>query len=182
MDFAPAYIPEVVLVKPKVFGDARGFFLEAWREDKFASAGLPLHFVQDNRSRSSRWTLRGLHYQVIKPQGKLVQVVRGSVFDVAVDVRSGSPTYGQWVGVELSDTNHYMLWVPPGFAHGFLALSDSVDLIYKCTDFYAPQYERVIRWDDPTIAIDWPLPSGIMPLLSARDGSARGLDAAEVLR
>jgi dTDP-4-dehydrorhamnose 3,5-epimerase len=180
MKFEPTRIPEVVLVKPRVFGDARGFFLESWQREAFAKAGLTCDFVQDNHSRSSQWILRGLHYQVQRPQGKLVRVTRGAVFDVAVDLRTDSSTYGQWAGAMLSEENHLMLWVPPGFAHGFLALTEQVDFMYKCTDYYAPQLERVIRWDDPRIAIEWPLPPGVTPKLSARDanGASFGADSS----
>jgi len=169
MEFIPTRIPDVLLVKPKVFGDSRGYFLETWQSDRFAAGGLPQVFVQDNHSHSTQWILRGLHYQIEQPQGKLVRVSRGAVFDVAVDLRRSSPTFGQWVGAELSDTNHHMLWVPPGFAHGFLTLSERVDFQYKCTDFYAPQYERVLQWNDPELGIDWPLPPGVVPQLAARD-------------
>jgi dTDP-4-dehydrorhamnose 3,5-epimerase len=179
MEFVPTRIPDVVLIKPKVFGDQRGFFLESWQEKKFAEAGIATRFVQDNHSRSSQWTLRGMHYQIQQTQGKLVRVSRGSVFDVAVDARKSSPTFGQWVGVELSDTNHHMLWVPPGFAHGFLALTDAVDFLYKCTDLYAPQYERTMRWNDPHVGIEWPIPVGITPLLATRDASAGELRQIE---
>ena len=172
MEFLPTRIPEVVLIKPKVFGDNRGRFLETWQQGTFAAAGIAASFVQDNHSHSSQWTLRGLHYQIQQPQGKLVRVTRGAVFDVAVDARRSSPTFGQWVGVELSDANHHMLWVPPGFAHGFLALSEVVDFLYKCTDFYAPPHERTIRWNDPDVGIEWPLPAGVSPLLAARDSAA----------
>lgn len=156
MKITPSRIPEVLLVEPDVFGDSRGFFLESWHAQKFAAQGLDVAFVQDNHSRSSRGVLRGLHYQLQQPQGKLVRVVCGAVFDVAVDIRSGSPTFGQWVGAELSGENHRQLYVPPGFAHGFCVLSESADFLYKCTDFYAPQYEQGIRWNDPDIGIDWP--------------------------
>jgi dTDP-4-dehydrorhamnose 3,5-epimerase len=179
MEFVPTRIPDVVLIRPKVFGDARGFFLESWNERTFAGAGFDLRFVQDNHSRSVRWTLRGLHYQVRQAQGKLVRVVSGTVFDVAVDLRRSSPTFGQWVGEILSDENHHMLWVPPGFAHGFLVLSDTADFVYKCTDFYAPEYERSLRWDDPDVGIEWPLPQGQEPLLSAKDRNASALAGAE---
>jgi dTDP-4-dehydrorhamnose 3,5-epimerase len=172
-------IPEVVLIRPKVFGDQRGFFLESWEERKFAAAGLNLRFVQDNHSRSSKSTLRGLHYQVKQPQGKLVRVVSGSVFDVAVDVRRSSPTFGRWVGVELSSENHCQLWVPPGFAHGFVVLTEYADFLYKCTDFYAPQYERCIRWDDPDLRIDWRLPPATEPLVSAKDAAGVNFSDAE---
>jgi dTDP-4-dehydrorhamnose 3,5-epimerase len=175
MEFVATRIPEVVLIKPKVFGDQRGFFLESWQERKFRDAGIDARFVQDNHSRSSQWVLRGLHYQVRQPQGKLVRVTRGAVFDVAVDVRRGSPTFGQWVGAELDDVNHHMLWVPAGFAHGFLVLSESVDFVYKCTDFYAPEHERTILWSDPAIGIDWPIPAGGAPMLAGKDANAVGL-------
>ena len=179
MEFERTRIPDVVLVKPKVFGDSRGYFLETWQERKFAEAGVPIHFVQDNHSHSSRHTLRGMHYQITQPQGKLVRVTQGAVFDVAIDMRRSSPHFGQWVGVELNDSNHHMLWVPPGFAHGFLALSETVDFIYKCSDFYAPQYERTIRWDDPAVGIEWPLPAGVKPLLAVRDSQAPGIKDVE---
>jgi dTDP-4-dehydrorhamnose 3,5-epimerase len=181
MKFFPTRIPEVVLIEPRLFGDQRGYFAETWQAQKFAAAGLSSAFVQDNHSHSSRWTLRGLHYQVRNPQGKLVRVSRGAVFDVALDVRDHSPTRGQWVGAELNDVNHSMLWVPPGFAHGFLALSDEVDFLYKCTDFYAPEHERVIRWDDPDVGIAWPLPAGAQPHLSARDAQGGAFREAEYL-
>ncbi|MGA2365006.1 MAG: dTDP-4-dehydrorhamnose 3,5-epimerase [Steroidobacteraceae bacterium] len=172
MEFVPTRIPEVVLIKPRVFGDARGFFFETWHERKFAAAGIAGHFVQDNHSHSTRHTLRGLHFQIRQPQGKLVRVSRGEVFDVVVDIRRSSPHFGQWVGVLLSDTNHHMLWVPPGFAHGYLALSDEIDFLYKCTDFYAPEHERALRWDDPEIGVQWPLPADARPVLSAKDAVA----------
>ena len=172
MEFEPTEIPDVVLIRPRVFGDPRGFFFESWEERKFAAAGLGVKFVQDNHSRSVRHTLRGLHYQIQQPQGKLVRVTKGEVFDVAVDLRRSSPRFGQWVGRVLSHADHCMLWVPPGFAHGYLALSDEIDFLYKCTDFYAPQHERAIRWDDPQIRVRWPLPAGMAPLLSAKDAIA----------
>ncbi|HFD79169.1 MAG TPA: dTDP-4-dehydrorhamnose 3,5-epimerase [Gammaproteobacteria bacterium] len=156
MKVTPMEIPEVLLIEPDVFGDRRGFFLESWHRKKYAAAGLDVDFVQDNHSRSGRGVLRGLHYQLQQPQGKLVRVVTGKVFDVAVDIRRGSPTFGRWVGVELSGDNHRQLYVPPGFAHGFCVLSDSADFLYKCTDFYAPEYEHGILWNDPDIGIDWP--------------------------
>ncbi len=180
MDFEPTAIPEVVLIRPQVFGDARGFFMESWERRKFASAGLDLDFVQDNHSHSARHILRGLHYQIKQPQGKLVRVTSGRVFDVAVDIRRASPTFGRWVGVELSAENHHMLWVPPGFAHGYLVLSDSADFLYKVTDFWAPEHERAIRWDDPTLGVRWPLPAGVQPVLSGKDAAAPSLEAAEV--
>ena len=172
MEFEPTEIPDVVLIRPRVLGDPRGFFFESWEERKFAAAGLGVKFVQDNHSRSVRHTLRGLHYQIQQPQGKLVRVTKGEVFDVAVDLRRSSPRFGQWVGRVLSHTDHCILWVPPGFAHGYLALSDEIDFLYKCTDFYAPQHERAIRWDDPQIRVRWPLPAGTAPLLSAKDAIA----------
>ena len=179
MRFLPTEIPDVVLIRPEVFGDPRGFFLETWQERKFAAAGITARFVQDNHSRSTRHTLRGLHYQLRHPQGKLVRVVAGSVYDVAVDIRRHSPHFGRWVGVTLSAQNHEMLWVPPGFAHGFLVLSDSADFLYRCTDFYAPEDERAILWSDPELAVAWPLPPGEEPVLSARDAAARSLRDAE---
>jgi dTDP-4-dehydrorhamnose 3,5-epimerase len=169
MEFEPTRLPEVILVKPRRFGDDRGYFFEVWQRERFAAAGIDAHFVQDNHSHSVRHTLRGLHFQIQQPQGKLVRVARGEVFDVAVDIRCSSPRYGQWVGALLSDTNHHMLWVPPGFAHGYLALSDSADFLYKCTDYYAPQHERAIRWNDPSLKVEWPLPPGAAPLLSGKD-------------
>jgi dTDP-4-dehydrorhamnose 3,5-epimerase len=181
MEFAPTRIADVVLVKPRVFADERGYFIESWQAANFAANGLPMNFVQDNHSHSRQWALRGLHYQVAQPQGKLVRVSRGAVYDVAVDVRANSPTLGQWVGAELNEYNHHMLWVPPGFAHGFLALTDHVDFVYKCTDYYAPAHERVIRWDDPALRIEWPLPSGVIPQLSARDARGVAFSSAEYL-
>jgi dTDP-4-dehydrorhamnose 3,5-epimerase len=172
-------IADVWLLQPKVFGDARGFFFESFNQRVFQQlTGVALPFVQDNHSRSARGVLRGLHYQVQQPQGKLVRVVQGEVFDVAVDIRPQSPTLGRWVGVALSAENQQQLWVPPGLAHGFLVLSDSAEVLYKTTDYYAPDHERSIRWDDPTLAIDWPL-EGIEPVLSAKD--AAGLSWQEAL-
>ena len=161
LEIEPTRLPEVVLIKPRVFGDARGYFFESWNEQQFVQAGIAARFVQDNHSHSGRYTLRGLHYQIGQPQGKLVRVSRGAVFDVAVDLRRSSAHFGQWVGTVLTDENHHMLWIPPGFAHGYLALNEAVDFLYKCTDFYAPAHERVIRWNDPELAIDWPLPAGV---------------------
>lgn len=179
MDFERLAIPDVILVRPKVFGDARGFFLESWERRKFLAGGIDATFVQDNHSRSQRHTLRGLHYQLEQPQGKLVRVVNGSVLDVAVDMRRSSPTFRRWVAVELDDRNRHMLWVPPGFAHGFVVLSGSADFLYKCTDYYAPKHERCIRWDDPELAIDWRLPAGASPLLSAKDVHGQSLSDAD---
>ena len=180
MEFEPTRIPDVVLIRPRVFGDPRGFFLESWEQRKFAAGGVDANFVQDNHSRSTRNVLRGLHYQLPNAQGKLVRVVRGSVFDVAVDIRRSSPTFGQWVGVELSDSNHHMLWVPAGFAHGYLTLSESADFLYRCTSYYSPSDERAIRWNDPQIGVQWPLPPGVAPALSAKDAVAGSFRDAQV--
>lgn len=179
MHVIDAAIPDVKLIEPKVFGDERGFFMETWNAATFADAGLALTFVQDNHSRSSRGVLRGLHYQLEQPQGKLVRVASGAVYDVAVDLRRSSPTFGQWVGYELSASNKRMLWVPEGFAHGFVTLEDGTDFLYKCTALYAPQYERAIRWDDPGIGVEWPL-GDIVPQLSMKDQIAALLADAEV--
>ena len=173
-------IPEVVLIEPKVFGDARGFFFESFNQKAFNEAtGTNHQFVQDNHSRSAKGVLRGLHYQIQQPQGKLVRVVRGAVIDVAVDIRKSSPTFGQWVAEELSEDNHRQLWVLPGFAHGFVVLSEMAEFLYKTTDYYAPAYERCIAWDDPTLAIDWKL-AGRQPLLSAKDAAGVSFNAAKV--
>jgi dTDP-4-dehydrorhamnose 3,5-epimerase len=172
-------IPDVVLLKPRVFGDDRGYFLETWNRSTFTHAGIASEFVQDNHSHSKQWVLRGLHYQVQQPQGKVVRVSRGAAFDVAVDLRKSSPTFGSWVGAELSDANNHMLWIPPGFAHGFLALTGHVDFAYKCTDFYAPQHERTIVWNDPRLAIEWPLPHGQAPLVSGKDAQGGAFASAE---
>ena len=175
-------IPEVLIIEPRMFGDARGFFYECFNQQAFNDAtGTNHQFVQDNHSRSSKGVLRGLHYQIQHPQGKLVRVVRGSVFDVAVDVRKASPTFGKWVGVALSEDNHRQLWVPPGFAHGFLVTSESAEFLYKTTDYYAPQFERSIAWDDPVLAIQWP-DIGIAPSLSAKDQAGMQLHHAEVFK
>jgi dTDP-4-dehydrorhamnose 3,5-epimerase len=173
-------IPDVVLIEPKVFGDARGFFYESFNQRAFNQAtGTDYQFVQDNHSRSSKGVLRGLHYQIQQPQGKLVRVVQGAVFDVAVDIRKSSPTFGQWVGVELSADNHRQLWVPPGFAHGFLVLSETADFLYKTTDYYAPEYERCVAWNDSTLAIVWP-DVGVLPTLSGKDKMGKSLQHAEL--
>jgi dTDP-4-dehydrorhamnose 3,5-epimerase len=179
MEFEPTEIPDVVLIRPKVFGDPRGFFFESWEERKFAANGLDVKFVQDNHSRSARNILRGLHYQIQQPQGKLVRVVTGTVFDVAVDIRRSSPTFGRWVGAVLSEENQHMLWVPPGFAHGFLVLSDSADFLYRVTDFWAPAHERAIIWNDPDLNVTWSLPKGVEPVLSAKDAAAKRFRDAE---
>ena len=172
-------IPDVVIIEPRVFGDSRGFFLESWNDQAFREAtGVQLSFVQDNQSRSARGVLRGLHYQLEQPQGKLVRVVNGSVFDVAVDLRKSSETFGRWVGIELSAEGFQQLWIPPGFGHGFLVLSESADFLYKTTDYYAPKHERCIAWDDPDIGIQWP--AGLSPQLSAKDAAGSRLRDAEV--
>lgn len=179
MRLVPTAIPDVVIVEPRVFGDERGFFMESWNRRAFADAGIDAEFVQDNHSRSRRGVLRGLHYQVRHVQGKLVRVVAGEVYDVAVDLRKSSPTFGRAVGVRLSESDKRMLWIPPGFAHGFLVLSEVADFLYKATDYYAPEHERSLKWDDPALAIDWPL-AGIVPVVSAKDGAALPLAHAEV--
>jgi len=176
----PTAIADVLILEPRVFGDARGFFFESFNQRDFeAATGLRgVTFVQDNHSRSARGVLRGLHYQVLPhAQGKLVRVVRGAAFDVAVDIRPDSPTYGRWVGVELSESNHRQLWIPPGLAHGFLTLSDEADFLYKTTDYYSPAHERCIRWDDPTLAIEWPL-GGRAPVVSEKDARGQPFGAA----
>ena len=179
MKVTPTAIPDVLVIEPKVFGDARGFFYESFNQKVFNQAtGLNLRFVQDNHSRSARGVLRGLHYQIEQPQGKLVRVVRGAVFDVAVDIRKGSPTFGKWEGMELSEDNCKQLWVPPGFAHGFLVTSDSAEFLYKTTDYYAPEHERCIAWNDRTIGIEWPL-TATQPSLSAKDQQGLALREAE---
>ena len=174
-------IPDLLILEPKVFGDARGFFMESYNAKAFHDAtGLAPNFVQDNHSRSGKGVLRGLHYQIEQAQGKLVRVTRGSVFDVAVDLRKASPTFGQWAGVELSEENNRQLWIPPGFAHGFLVTSDSADFLYKTTDYYAPQFERSLLWNDPTVGVAWPLHllAG-EPLLSAKDVAGKVLAECE---
>lgn len=174
-------IPDVLVIEPKVFGDARGFFFESFNQRAFNEAvGADVHFVQDNHSRSSKGVLRGLHFQVHQPQGKLVRVVRGAVFDVAVDIRHASPTFGKWVGVELTENNQRQLWIPPGLAHGFLVLSDVADFLYKTTAYYAPAHERCIAWNDPALAIAWP-DVGQVPQLSVKDSAAPGLADCEGL-
>jgi dTDP-4-dehydrorhamnose 3,5-epimerase len=178
MKFIPTRLPEVSCVEPTVFGDDRGFFMETWQSASFAAAGVAADFVQDNHSQSRMGTLRGLHYQLDHPQGKLVRCVVGTVFDVAVDIRRGSPTFGQWVGQELSAKNRRQLWVPAGFAHGFLVLTDLADIIYKCTDYYDPASERILAWDDPDVGIHWPIPPRVEIFLSAKDrGGVRLRDA-----
>ena len=175
----PTALPEVLILEPKVFGDARGFFFESFNARDFAQAtDLNVDFVQDNHSKSARGVLRGLHYQIQHPQGKLVRVVQGEVFDVAVDLRKSSATFGRWVGVHLSADNHRQLWVPPGFAHGFVVTSESAEFLYKTTDYWYPEHERSLLWSDPTVAIQWPLDSA--PLLAAKDAAGRLLAEADV--
>ena len=174
MKLEPLGIEGPLVIEPKVFGDERGFFLESWSAAAFAAAGLPMTFVQDNHSRSSRGVLRGIHFQDPHAQGKLVRVVAGAVYDVLVDLRRASPTFGRWVGVELSAVNKRMFWVPPGFGHGFLTLEDGTDFLYKCTDGYHPEAEHTLAWDDPAVGIEWPL-GDIVPQLSAKDRQGREL-------
>lgn len=178
MNIVETALPGVMIVEPRVFGDDRGFFFESWNADAFAKGGLDLRFVQDNHSKSAKGVLRGLHYQNPDPQGKLVRVVAGAVYDVAVDLRRSSPHFGKWVGVELSADNKRMLWVPPGFAHGFLSLADGTEFLYKCTALYQPAAEHSLLWNDPAIGIEWPL-DGIEPQLSGKDAVGKPLDQAE---
>ena len=178
MKVTPTAIPDVKLVEPRVFGDDRGFFFESWNARTLAAAGIDAAFVQDNHSRSRRSVLRGLHYQIEHAQGKLVRCVIGEVYDVAVDLRRSSPTFGRHVGMILSSTNQRMLWVPPGFAHGFVVLSETADFLYKTTDYWAPQHERCLLWNDPQVGIDWPL-QGRAPVLSAKDAQGLPLSRAE---
>ncbi len=179
MKAIPLAISDVMLIEPKVFGDERGFFFESFNQAQFEEAiGKPVQFVQDNHSRSVKNVLRGLHYQIQQPQGKLVRVVQGEVFDVAVDLRKSSKTFGQWVGEVLSADNKRQLWVPEGFAHGFVVLSDTAEFLYKTTDYYAPAHERCILWNDPTLRIQWP--DGIQPILSAKDAQGKAFTEAEV--
>ena len=180
MKITPCVIPDVLLLEPRILGDDRGFFFESFNQRDFNQAtGLDLYFVQDNHSRSACNVLRGLHYQITQPQGKLVRVTVGEVFDVAVDIRRNSPTFGKWAGELLSASNKRQLWVPPGLAHGFLVLSESADFLYKTTDYYAPEHERCIAWNDPTLAIDWPL-HGVAPLLSGKDAAGKAFLQAEL--
>jgi dTDP-4-dehydrorhamnose 3,5-epimerase len=176
--FIPTPIASVMVIEPAVFGDERGFFMETWHVAKFAEAGIDVAFHQDNHSRSAKGVLRGLHYQLPNPQGKLARVVAGAVFDAVADLRRGSPTFGQWFGLELSAANRRMLWAPPGVGHGFLTLSEGADFLYKCSGAYSPADERAVRWDDPTLAIDWPLAPGQQPTLSAKDAVAPLLSEA----
>jgi dTDP-4-dehydrorhamnose 3,5-epimerase len=179
MQFTPLEIQDVVLITPRVFEDERGFFLETFREDRFVAAGITAKFVQDNHSASSRGVLRGLHYQIQQAQGKLLRCVAGEIFDVAVDLRRSSPTFGRWVAVTLSAENKQMLWVPPGFAHGFYVMSERAELLYKASDYYAPQHERSLLWNDPALGIPWPLVNGQPPILSKKDAEGTPLSQAE---
>ncbi|MBX3437680.1 MAG: dTDP-4-dehydrorhamnose 3,5-epimerase [Planctomycetaceae bacterium] len=177
MNIIPTRLPDVLLIEPVVHGDHRGFFMETYHQRKLADAGLEVRFVQDNLSRSQQGILRGLHYQIQHPQGKFVSVVKGEIFDVAVDLRRSSPTFGRWVGERLSEDNRLTLYVPEGFAHGFCVLSEVADVLYKCTDFYFPEHERTLSWNDPDIGINWPLTDA--PILSAKDKSGTPLAQAE---
>ena len=178
MKATPTTLPGLLILEPKVFGDSRGFFMESFNARTFRElTGLDVDFVQDNHSRSAKGVLRGLHYQIQQAQGKLVRVVRGSVFDVAVDLRKSSPTFGKWEGVELSEENQRQLWIPPGFAHGFLVTSESADFLYKTTDYYAPEHERSLLWNDPAVGVEWPLAGE--PLLSAKDVAGKRLAECE---
>lgn len=178
MNIIPTRIPDVLIIEPKVFGDERGFFYESYNRRAMTDAGIAGDFVQDNHSRSARGVLRGLHYQIQQTQGKLVRVISGSVYDVAVDLRKSSPTFGQWVGIELTAENKRMAWIPPGFAHGFTVTSDSAEFLYKTTDYWAPQFERSLLWNDPALGIDWPLDGE--PLLAAKDMAGLPLAQCEV--
>jgi dTDP-4-dehydrorhamnose 3,5-epimerase len=180
MDFTRTKIPDVLLIQPKVFEDERGFFMETFRESEFCELGIRLKFTQDSHSGSQKGVLRGLHYQIQHPQGKLVRAVVGEIFDVAVDIRKSSATFGQWAGVVLSAKNKQQLWIPPGFAHGFFVLSDWAEIVYKSTDNYAPEFERCILWNDPELNIEWPVQPGQNPLVSAKDSRGSGLKDAEV--
>lgn len=178
MNFTPAKIPDVLVIQPKIFEDERGFFLETYQHEKYCQLGINQVFVQDNHSASKQGTLRGLHYQIRQSQGKLIWLAAGEVFDVAVDLRHSSPTFGQWVGMSLTAEKKTQLWIPPGFAHGFYVISAWAEVVYKATDYYAPQWERTLLWNDPALAIDWPLIHGVLPLLSKKD--AQGQRLAEI--
>jgi dTDP-4-dehydrorhamnose 3,5-epimerase len=178
--FTPTEIPDVIKIKPKVYADARGFFMETFRQDIFSQSVISHQFVQDNHSSSTQWTLRGLHYQTEHTQGKLVRVVIGEIFDVAVDLRKSSPYFGKWIGAVLSAENKEQLWIPPGFAHGFLVLSPRADVVYKATDYYHPQSDRTILWQDPDLSIQWPIPAGIQPIISNKDAAGQRFTEAEV--
>jgi len=180
MKFIETSLPGVILIEPRIFGDSRGFFMETWHRERFRDGGIDYDFVQDNHSRSLKNTLRGMHYQLTQPQGKLVRAISGEIYDVAIDIRKSSPNFGKWVGAYISEENRKMLWVPPGFAHGFLVTSDSAEVCYKCTDYYAPESERSLLWNDKAVDIKWPLDAGITPLLSDKDKIGKGLIDAEV--
>jgi dTDP-4-dehydrorhamnose 3,5-epimerase len=180
MKFIPTANPEVITIEPEIFGDERGFFMETYQAAQFAGAGIDYQFIQDNHSGSRRGILRGLHYQIRQPQGKLVRVATGEVFDVAVDLRRSSPTFGKWVSSCLSAENKRQLWIPPGFAHGFYVLSDWAELVYKATDYYAPQWDRTLLWNDPELNIDWPIGLGEHPILSRKDTEGKRLRDADV--
>ncbi len=180
MEFVPTRLPDVIVIRPKVFEDPRGFFTDTWHRKRFEQEGIDANFVQDSHSGSAAGTMRGLHYQIKHAQGKLIRVVKGEAFDVAVDIRRSSPDFGQWTGEVLSAGNRKMIWIPPGFAHGFLVLSKTAEFEYKCTDYYAPQHERTLQWDDPDIGIDWPLLEAEKPLLSDKDALGLPLKDAEV--
>lgn len=179
MQFISTELPGVILIQPKTFADERGFFLESYRKDRFSAAGIQADFVQDNHSASTKGVLRGLHYQIRQPQGKLICVVVGKVFDVAVDLRRSSPAFGKWAGETLSAEKKDQLWVPPGFAHGFYVTSDKAEILYKATDYYAPQWERCLLWNDPALGIDWPIINGELPILSEKDEQGSLLATAE---
>ena len=180
MKVIPTPLPGVLLIEPAVFGDARGFFLESWNQRRFADAtGVDLPFVQDNHSRSARHVLRGIHYQLVRPQGKLVRVASGEVFDVAIDLRRSSPTFGRWYGCRLDAIAHRQLWIPPGFGHGFVVLSETADFLYKTTEYWHPEHERSVAWNDPALGIDWML-GGAAPILAAKDAAAPRLADATV--
>jgi dTDP-4-dehydrorhamnose 3,5-epimerase len=179
MQFTNTELPDVILIQPRIFEDERGFFLESYQKERFAAAGIHADFVQDNHSASTKGVLRGLHYQIRQPQGKLVRVVVGEIFDVAVDLRRHSPTFGHWVGVTLSSEKKNQLWVPPGFAHGFYVTSEKAEILYKATDYYAPQWERSLRWNDPILGIHWPIIKGEIPILSEKDRQGVLLSDAE---
>ena len=179
MKFHKTPIADVILIEPQVFGDNRGFFMESWQAEKFRAAGINANFVQDNHSRSTQWTLRGMHMQTKHTQGKLVRVTSGAVFDAVIDLRRSSPSFGQWWGTELSDENHKMLWVPQGLAHGILVTSATADFLYKCTDIYSPSHERTLAWNDKTVGIKWPISAGIRPNLSAKDSKGQSFTEIE---
>ena len=179
MQFTRTELSDVILIQPKIFEDERGFFLESYQKDRFSAAGIHVDFVQDNHSASTKGVLRGLHYQIRQPQGKLIRVVVGEVFDVAVDLRRHSSTFGRWVGMTLSAEKKNQLWVPPGFAHGFYVTSEKAEILYKATDYYAPEWERSLLWNDPALGIDWPVTNGGFPILSTKDAKGSLLSTAE---